>query len=63
MSSAWEYKVITLARKGTWKFTETPEDPELNAMLNREGNQGWELVSAVQGNIGGPVTLYLKRPR
>ena len=30
---------------------------------NREGANGWELVSAVCVNPGQPTMLYLKRPR
>ncbi len=63
MATAWEYKVVTVKRQGTFKLTETPEDGDINAMLNREGSQGWELVNALGYGPMRAVTLYLKRPR
>ena len=63
MAANWEYKVLTVKRHGALKLTETPEDAELVVLLNREGAQGWELVSAVGFGPMRGVTLYLKRPR
>lgn len=63
MASAWEYKVITQKHKGAWALTETPDDSELVAALNREGSQGWELVNALISGTKRAVTLYFKRPR
>lgn len=63
MTAQWEYKVLTLKRPGALKLSETPDDADLAAALNREGMQGWELVAAVTPSQMQPVTLYLKRPR
>ncbi|HXS03066.1 MAG TPA: DUF4177 domain-containing protein [Rhodanobacter sp.] len=63
MATTWEYKVVTVKRQGTFKLTDTPDDSDLIALLNREGNQGWELVNALGYGPVSPVTLYLKRPR
>jgi hypothetical protein len=64
MATSWEYKVITLKRGGGGlRLSLTPDDDESIAALNREGANGWELVSAVCVNPGQPVMLYLKRPR
>jgi hypothetical protein len=63
MAANWEYKVLTVTRPGALKLTETPEDSELTALLNREGAQGWELVNAVGYGPMRGVTLYLKRVR
>ena len=35
--------------------------PQIQDELNRLGNQGWELVSAVQSNPLHPLRLYLKK--
>ena len=48
----YEYRIITDA--------DTQEDPE--DMLNELGDQGWELVSAIQSQRFAPVQLYLKKP-
>jgi hypothetical protein len=64
MAANWEYKVITLKHGGGGlKFTITPDDDEAMAALNREGANGWELVSAVCAYPGQPVMFYLKRQR
>jgi hypothetical protein len=63
MAANWEYKVLTVKRRGFVKLTETPADNEVAALLNREGAQGWELIGAVGFGPMRGVTLYLKRPR
>ena len=64
MSATWEYKVITLKHGGGGlQLTLTPTDDEAIAVLNREGTQGWELVTAVCAGHAQPTTLYFKRPR
>jgi len=64
MSATWEYKVTTLKHGGGGlQLTLTPTDDETIAVLNREGAQGWELVTAVCAGISQPTVLYFKRPR
>lgn len=64
MSATWEYKVTTLKHGGGGlQLTLTPTDEETLAVLNREGTQGWELVTAVCAGIAQPTVLYFKRPR
>lgn len=63
MATSWEYKVVTVERKGSFKLSDTPDDGDLVTLLNREGNQGWELVNALGYGPIHPVTLYLKRQR
>jgi hypothetical protein len=46
--SRWEYKVLVqkvLVAKGD---TDLTDDTERGAILNRYGQEGWELVSVVQ---------------
>lgn len=64
MSATWEYKVTTLKHGGGGlQLTLTPTDDEAIAVLNREGAQGWELVTAVCAGLAQPTVLYFKRPR
>ena len=64
MSATWEYKVTTLKHGGGGlQLTLTPTDEETQAVLNREGAQGWELVTAVCAGIAQPTLLYFKRSR
>lgn len=63
MSTQWEYQVLTVQRGGMLKLSNTPQDAELAAVLNREGAQGWELVNATTPDYSMPTTLYFKRPR
>ena len=57
----WHYKVLVhkiLVGKGD---SELIEDPEREAILNRLGHDGWELVSVVQQSYRreyDPTTLY-----
>jgi hypothetical protein len=64
MSATWEYKVTTVKHGGGGlQLTLTPTDEETLAVLNREGAQGWELVTAVCAGIAQPTVLYFKRSR
>ncbi len=64
MSATWEYKVTTLKHGGGGlQLTLTPTDEESVTVLNREGAQGWELVTAVCAGIAQPTVLYFTRPR
>ncbi len=53
----WEYKVIT-APISLWGISKPEATTEV---LNREGMQGWELVSVVQH--GARLNCFLKRRR
>lgn len=68
MGNSWEYKVLTLKREEHKFFatTPTPDDDESTRIINREGNSGWELVSAVAlGTAFQPpqLRLFFKRAR
>lgn len=65
MGSSWEYKVITLKKKGSGLFviSNIPNDGDSTSILNREGAEGWELVSAVSPQNMAPLKLFFKRPR
>ncbi|MFC4728062.1 DUF4177 domain-containing protein [Coralloluteibacterium thermophilus] len=58
MNDRWEYKV--LAPRNRWGMGETKPD-RLAELLNREGAQGWELVSSVW--MGAALKFFLKRRR
>ncbi len=59
--SRWEYKVFrhkVLLGKGESDLT---EDPESDAILNRQGAEGWELAAVVQQSYRreyDPTSLY-----
>ena len=61
----WEYRTLKLHAQQGWggEFDEQAFD----RMLNELGEQGWELVSTLDTNLGGGGTRYLvavfKRPR
>lgn len=56
----WTYKVIPF-RPSTF-FRLRPDPEEIAKQLNRLGEEGWELVSVVEGfGVPAPV-FYLKRP-
>ena len=40
----YEYKVVKVPMKGIFK---RDIDPSLNATLNSEGNDGWQLVNSI----------------
>lgn len=65
MGEAWEYKVITLKAEGAGIFSLSagPNDKDATSIINREGMQGWELVSAVSTSPARPLRLFFKRPR
>ncbi|ANB18238.1 DUF4177 domain-containing protein [Dokdonella koreensis] len=56
---SWEQKVLEIKPKLFRKDMLA----DLNEVLKREGQQGWELVNAVQCAAMNPVLLFLKRPR
>lgn len=54
----WEYKVVP----GPVSVWGTVKPEKLTEALNREGQQGWELVAVTQ-NAMHQINLFLKRPR
>lgn len=58
-SYAFEHKVIEVKPKlfGNTLLADTSE------ALRREGQQGWELVSAVQNASTSPLLMFFKRRR
>lgn len=63
MSERWEYKVMTLKSEQGLRatFGMNPDDGEATDSLNREGTQGWELVSVIV--YGAAQRLFFKRAR
>lgn len=62
----WEYKTIEFGKRGSFLGLLKVDANTLGDMLNKLGNDGWELVSNVSP-IGGGTTsglvLIFKRPR
>lgn len=56
MNERWEYRVIDI----TAQIAGRPGE-KVEATLNELGQEGWELVSALRGNLMDPTRLYLKR--
>jgi hypothetical protein len=56
----WEHKVQVVAPKGG-PMSGTVNAPMIQEVLDAEGTDGWELVSAVSGGI--VVWLLFKRPK
>ncbi|HET8899046.1 MAG TPA: DUF4177 domain-containing protein [Rhodanobacteraceae bacterium] len=65
MDTRWEYKVLSLKSEHGIKaaFGASADDKEATEIINREGSQGWELVSAVSTYATQPLRLFFKRPR
>jgi hypothetical protein len=53
----WEYRTLEPPREETLKEAADP-----TAVLNRAGEEGWELVDTVDYAGGGTKLLLLKRP-
>jgi hypothetical protein len=60
MADRWRYLVVEVKAASVWSTV--PKAEQLQAELDRHGNQGWELVSTMpaQGTTG--VRLLFKRP-
>jgi hypothetical protein len=43
----WQYKVVVHRALVGIDLTESREDPERDELLNRYGQEGWELVSVI----------------
>lgn len=56
MNASWEYKVIDIIPQITGSPGQKVEET-----LNRMGEEGWELVSALRCSLMEPTRLYLKR--
>lgn len=58
----WEYKVVECKPNRAWlSFSGSSNAEETQLELNRLGQQGWELVSAIQLQSMLPMRLFLKR--
>lgn len=55
----WEHKVVSLSF--SWRPFGDKWIVDANEAMNREGAQGWQLVSTQM--MGARVTLFFKRPR
>lgn len=56
----WEYKVINLKAKGVTNLVLSKEDEDV---LNKLGEQGWELVSSAPTVNGRTICCMLKREK
>jgi hypothetical protein len=68
MITRWEYRTLTIdVAQGMFTESGVVDEDALTSMLNVAGNEGWELVSAldttVQGGRSRFVVMLLKRPR
>lgn len=60
-SERWRYNVVEIKPKHMWSATVPTGD--LQAELDRQGTQGWELVMKVPGTTSmGGIRLVFKRP-
>lgn len=60
-SDRWRYNVVEVKPKSLWSATIPTAD--LQAELDRQGTQGWELVMTVPGTTAmGGLRLVFKRP-
>lgn len=53
----FEYKVIQLKPSSLWSFNVSVD--EVEDVLNKYGQEGWELVSMIDTNSAGTTTGYL----
>jgi hypothetical protein len=60
--SRWQYHVVDLKPGLSGMFKSLQPRDELQAALDRLGQQGWELVQMTPGGAGSPTRLVLKRP-
>jgi hypothetical protein len=56
--SRWEYLYFTDAEKETSAL----HPPTHKEKLNKLGQEGWELIGIVSGQMGKIQKLYVKRP-
>ena len=64
MERKWEYKTVTFNKRKF--FTSQIDWEEFNALLNRHGDNGWEMVSSISTGspfITGSVAVILKREK
>ena len=55
----WDYRTLRVKPGLLGSF----DTEVIDEILRREGNAGWELVSAVQTGALQPILLFLKRAR
>lgn len=54
----WEYKTIKIDAKGTFAGGKVDENA-LDQLMNRLGEQGWELVSALDTSMEGGKSRHV----
>ncbi len=58
MSTRWSYQIVEVKLQLFGKSLTDRTQEELSRM----GNQGWELVNALQSSAADSVRLFLKKP-
>ena len=56
--TVWEYKVI----EGSSAIGGTFTGKNLTEELNKQGNEGWELILITFDSFEQPLTIFFKRP-
>lgn len=60
--SRWNYTVVDLKPSLSGVFRSILSRDDVQAALDRHGQQGWELVHVAPGVAGVPTRLIFKRP-
>jgi hypothetical protein len=53
----WEYRVTSLG-----KALKSPNDEEIEAVLNEWGEEGWQVFDVIQHSGTNKVRLFARRP-
>lgn len=56
----WEYKILNLRAKGVTNLVLSKEDEQ---ELNKQGDEGWELVSSAPTVNGRTICCIMKREK
>ena len=57
VNTRWSYRVVEIKAR-----LRAVKQEEIEALLNREGALGWELVSVSQQPGSSPLYFYFKKP-
>lgn len=57
MSNRWQHKIVAVAYK---LFNDQTE--RVQQELDKHGQQGWELVTAIQSSTTHEIRLFFKKP-